>query len=549
MTKLHPFTTEVSAIKLPKEFDYPHNYEPHPIAKIAAKELQEYLIQQQVNSPIFNIETQQVGKMFGILVVTTPENTLGYLAAFSGKLGTTHQHDYFVPPVFDILAPNGFYLQTEQYLNTLTQKFEELESDEKYLQIKKDYLHLSEKHGKALDEEREKIKKRRKQRKHNGAIDNQANINEEFYLREYELYLNQKIDHLKTEYNKFESQLQYILQERAQLSANVQQQIFKAYSFLNSNGHQKDLLAVFNTETQNIPAGAGDCCAPKLLQYAFKHQLTPIAMAEFWWGKPLATAIRKHARFYPACNGKCKPILQHMLTGIPVAPNPLLLQLKAPKELPVLFEDDYIVAINKPEEFLSVSGSELLPSVESIMKEKYPTATGPLIVHRLDMSTSGILLIAKTKEIHMALQRQFINKQAVSLNSTNEQNMPIKKRYVAILNGLLEKTSGSIELPLRVDFHERPKQLVCFERGKKALTHWETISVTDHHTRVHFYPITGRTHQLRVHAAHYLGLNTPILGDELYGTKTNRLYLHAEQLIFTHPVSGKRITLKAPCPF
>ena len=225
-----------------------------------------------------------------------------------------------------------------------------------------------------------------------------------------------------------------------------------------------------------------------------------------------------------------------MLQGLPVAQNPLLSELQYPKELPVLFEDEHLVVINKPAEFLSVTGKESTYTVESIMRTKYPEATGPLIVHRLDMSTSGILIVAKTKEIHKLLQEQFIKK-------------TIQKRYVALLNGVLSQKKGVIELPLRVDLEDRPKQLVCFEHGKKAITHWEVINIQNQQTKVHMYPITGRTHQLRVHAAHNLGLNIPIVGDDLYGTKSTRLHLHAEQLIFTHPVTKQQVTITAPSPF
>ena len=296
------------------------------------------------------------------------------------------------------------------------------------------------------------------------------------------------------------------------------------------------LKAIFSNTNQNIHAGAGDCCAPKLFQYAFLNNLAPIAMAEFWWGKPLKNSVRKHKYYYPACKGKCKPILTHMLDGIPTAPNPLFEKLAEPKEIKTLYEDEYLLVINKPNELLSVSGSEIEDSVKFRITKKYPNATGPLLVHRLDMSTSGILLIAKNKDIHKALQKQFIEK-------------TVKKRYVAILDGIIDQKQGTIELPLRVDFFDRPKQMVDFERGKNALTKYEVIAIEDGKTRIHFYPITGRTHQLRVHASHHLGLNTSILGDDLYGKTLDRLYLHAEKISFIHPINNKKMEFIAECPF
>ena len=539
MNKLHKFSSPILSVELPKEFDYPHNYTPHPFAILAAKELQNYLATQTDFNHDFGLthnNKSAVGKMFGVLVVKDTHGNLGYLAAFSGKLANTNQHTHFVPPVFDILNPNSFYVQTEQALNAITAQISTLMNDTAYIQLQKKYMQQKETFKLLLEEEHLKIKKRRQLRKEQGITDNQKNINEEFYLKEYAIYLSNKIQPLQEAYTALQKKIDLLKKQRTDISATVQQKIFEHYVFLNSKQQTQNLLTLFNNNPQNIPAGAGDCCAPKLLQYAFNHQLTPIAMAEFWWGAPLPTAIRKHLQYYPACTGKCKPILQFMLQGLPVAQNPLLSELQYPKELPVLFEDEHLVVINKPAEFLSVTGKESTYTVESIMRTKYPEATGPLIVHRLDMSTSGILIVAKTKEIHKLLQEQFIKK-------------TIQKRYVALLNGVLSQKKGIIELPLRVDLEDRPKQLVCFEHGKKAITHWEVINIQNQQTKVHMYPITGRTHQLRVHAAHNLGLNIPIVGDDLYGTKSTRLHLHAEQLIFTHPVTKQQVTITAPSPF
>ena len=259
-------------------------------------------------------------------------------------------------------------------------------------------------------------------------------------------------------------------------------------------------------------------------------------MAEFWWGKPLTTSVRKHQNYYSACTGKCKPILEYMLLDIPVAKNPILTQLQTTKEIEIIFEDDYLAVINKPYELLSVAGKDVKDSVYSRVKKRYPNATGPLIVHRLDMSTSGILLIAKSEIIHKDLQAQFINR-------------TIRKRYVALLDGVLHQNKGEIKLPLRVDLEDRPKQLVCYEHGKKAETRWEIIEIKNNKTKVYFYPITGRTHQLRVHAAHQLGLNTPIVGDDLYGVKANRLHLHANKIEFIHPISKNKNYFSVDVPF
>ncbi|WP_272149573.1 RluA family pseudouridine synthase [Tenacibaculum aiptasiae] len=541
MTTFIHFTSSINAISLPQKFDYPHNYSPHKLAIIAANELQEYLKKQTDFEHNFGIENNTakdaLGKMFGVLVVKNSNEEIGYLAAFSGKIENSSVHQHFVPPIYDILDKNGFYIQTENKLNQINQELFELENNTQFITIKNDYNTLSLTNEKLLNEEHSKIKTRRKLRKQLGKQNNQLNINEEFYLREYEVYLKAKILPLEKEFLSYQQKVNQLKKQRKKLSAWVQTEIFKHYQFLNQEKETQNLLDIFKNSKQNIPAGAGDCCAPKLLQYAFKHGLTPICMAEFWWGKPLATSVRKHKNFYPACTGKCKPILTHMLKGMLVTENPLLEQLSVnKKDITVIYEDDALMVINKPEELLTVAGKEIQDSVYQRIKNKYPKITGPIIVHRLDMSTSGILLIAKNEKIYKALQTQFINK-------------TVHKRYVALLNGTLSKNNGSINLPLRVDLDDRPKQLVCNEYGKPALTKWETIEVNDRKTKVYFYPITGRTHQLRVHAAHNLGLNTSIVGDDLYGKKSNRLHLHAEHIEFIHPITKEKVSFTSACPF
>lgn len=540
MHKQISFSSDINNITLPTQLDYPFNYVPHKIAQIAVNELQEYLKNQTDFTLNFGItnpkDIDALGKMFGVLVVKNNINEVGYLAAFSGKLCEKTQYPNFVPPVYDLLDEFGFYKKTENEINEINTQLDSLETDVIFLKLKKKYNKLLKNHQSLILEEQLKIKKRRKDRKLHQLVNNQLNINEEFYLREYEVYLNGKISTTKKQFENYQLKIEELKKFRKDKSAWVQQEIFKNYKFLNSKKEKKDLLSIFKNSTQNIPAGAGDCCAPKLFQHAFLNNLTPIALAEFWWGKPLSTSVRKHLNFYSACNGKCKPILTHMLEGLNVEVNPLIKQLQHAKEIETIFEDEHILVINKPNELLSVSGTEIKDSVYSRIKEKYPEATGPLLVHRLDMSTSGILLIAKTKNIHQNLQAQFINR-------------TIKKRYVALLDGKLPLQKGEITLPLKVDFGDRPKQMVCYEFGKKAVTKWKHMSFIDNKTKVYFYPITGRTHQLRVHAAHTLGLNTPIVGDDLYGKKEKRLYLHAERITFKHPITFKTVTFTCDAPF
>ena len=324
---------------------------------------------------------------------------------------------------------------------------------------------------------------------------------------------------------------------RKDISQKLQNQIFSQYLFLNANSESKSLLDCFKKEPNPTPSsGSGDCCAPKLLQYAYSHKLKPISMVEFWWGKSPDSNVRKHKMYYPACKGKCKPILDHMLIGLDVSYNPLIARIDQTPIIKYLYEDDDIVVIDKGVNILSTPGKIVQESVYSILKNKYNDTFEPILVHRLDMSTSGILICAKNRESYKFLQNQFLIKK-------------ISKRYVAVLEGIVREKNGVIDLPLILDWENRPQQKVCYKEGKMALTKWALISKTKSTSRVYFYPITGRTHQLRVHAAHTLGLNTPILGDNLYGKGNRRLHLHADQITFTPPKTKTILTIQCEPDF
>ena len=355
------------------------------------------------------------------------------------------------------------------------------------------------------------------------------------------------MEELETETRHFETEIEQLKTERKERSAALQRKLFEQFRMLNVRGEVKDLYTIFEQTVQKVPpAGAGECALPKLLQYAYLHQLKPLAMAEFWWGDSPKNEIRHHGYYYPSCKGKCEPILQHMLQGLKVDENPLLNSIHEDEELEIVYEDEWLVVVNKPTGMLSVPGKEEdRDSVYHRLKKKYPDATGPMIVHRLDMATSGLLLVAKTKEVHQHLQAQFTSRS-------------IKKRYVAVLDGAtatVEKTvplpgrAGRIELPLCLNPLDRPRQIVSREHGKEAITEYRIISESEKYTRIAFYPLTGRTHQLRIHAAHPEGLGCPILGDELYGKKADRLYLHAEYIEFRHPISGKILRIQKEADF
>jgi tRNA pseudouridine32 synthase/23S rRNA pseudouridine746 synthase len=364
----------------------------------------------------------------------------------------------------------------------------------------------------------------------------QQSYNNQFFIKELQIYYQDKIEKNSKEFRSITAKIEVLKKERKEKSNYLQQTLFSKYAFLNSKKELKNLLAIFKNPAVKPPAGSGECAAPKLLQYAFENNLTPITMAEFWWGTSPNMTVRQHKNFYPACQGRCRPILTHMLEDLPMDANLLLKNLSKDKELKIIYEDAALIVVHKPTELLSVPGKEIKDAVYTRIKEKYPTATGPLIVHRLDMSTSGILLLTKTKEANKILQSQFVNR-------------TIKKRYVALLDGNLSGNSGTIKLPLRVDLDDRPKQLVDFTYGKAAETKWEVLRRENGKTRVYFYPITGRTHQLRVHAAHTKGLNIPIVGDDLYGRKESRLHLHAEFIEFLHPTTNKKMSFTIPPEF
>ena len=545
-TLLQKFKYNVSEIQLPEKFTFPFYYEPHELSVIAANELQNYLETQTDFEHNFGLVDNQevfvIGKMFGVLVVQNQQGELGYLWAFSGKLAESNQHSFFVPTVYDMLDNKGFFKKEEISINQLNLEIEILENSIDYI-ASIDYLQkVMQQSEKEITEQKIKIKLSKKTRaeiRKNPSITtdlemlNKASQEEGILLKKMTQHWQYKIDEATQKLFQFTSKIETLKETRKQKSAALQQRLFEKYTFLNQYNELKSLSEIFDG---NPPAGAGECAAPKLLHYAFQQSLKPIAMAEFWWGQSPKSEVRKHKQYYPACTGKCQPILAHMLQGIEMDDNPFILNPAEGKELDIVYEDNYFAIVNKPAEFLSVPGKKVVDSVYWRMKQKYPNATGPLVVHRLDMSTSGLLLIAKTAEIHKKLQSQFIKRQ-------------VKKRYVALLEGVLNQESGSIELPLRVDLDNRPNQLVCYEFGKIAKTKWEVINRINNQTLVYFYPITGRTHQLRVHAAHSDGLNAPIVGDDLYGTKANRLHLHAESITFQHPVSKEMMTISVEADF
>lgn len=540
------------------------DYEPHPLCIQACREVQEMLARREDWQ-----EEIARGKMFGVLIVENVKTDTdvpkwGYLAAYSGQIGGRSDWEDFVPAVFDYLQPDGYFKTHEAEISRINQSISHLEKDERMKEARTLIRQLQEERKLTIAAYQEKMKEAKAKRDSRREAGNLSEAEEAEMTRESQ-FMKAELRRLKkslsektaleTEFEDYQENILRLKQLRKQLSDALQQWLFSQFRMLNQEGESKDLLEIFRDEalkeypqaaiaTSRIaalkmvpPAGSGECCEPKLLQYAYQHGYKPLQMAMFWWGESPKEEIRHHLQFYPACNGKCKPILHWMLPASTFEPEAINLSIYDKVE--TLYEDREIAVIHKPEGLLSVPGKDAAqPSVYALMRRKYPEATGPLIVHRLDMATSGVLLIAKTEFAYHRLQKAFLNHQ-------------IQKKYVAIISGKDISEKGIISLPLLPDYLNRPRQMVNHEQGKEAITEYEILERIDgSHLRIALYPKTGRTHQLRVHCAHQEGLNAPILGDPLYGNeKAARLYLHAEEITFEHPLTGKKITIKRKADF
>ena len=562
----------------------PLDYEPDPLCIQACREVQEMLARREDWQ-----EEIAHGKMFGVLIVENVKTDTdvpkwGYLAAYSGQIGGRSDWEDFVPAVFDYLQPDGYFKTHEAEISRINQSISHLEKDERMKEARTLIRQLQEERKRTIAAYQEKMKEAKAKRDSRREAGNLSEAEEAQMIRESQ-FMKAELRRLKkslsektaleTEFEDYQENILRLKQLRKQLSDALQQWLFSQFRMLNQEGESKDLLEIFRDEalkeypqaaiaTSRIaalkmvpPAGSGECCEPKLLQYAYQHGYKPLQMAMFWWGESPKEEIRHHLQFYPACNGKCKPILHWMLppsvfespasaeNGIGGQKGPFPKQVEMLYEqVETLYEDCELTVIHKPAGLLSVPGKDAAqPSVYALMRRKYPKATGPLIVHRLDMATSGLMIIAKTEFAYHRLQKEFLNHR-------------VQKKYIAIISEkeISEKDipeKGIISLPLMPDYLDRPRQIVDHEQGKEAITEYEVQEpVDDSHLRIALYPKTGRTHQLRVHCAHQEGLNAPILGDPLYGNeKAARLHLHAEEITFEHPLTGKKITITRKADF
>ena len=597
------------SIPSPRQFTYPFCYEVDPLAEAASLELQRYI----ADADLMSTE-KGCGKMFGVLVVEYEDESgalqRGFLAAYSGLLGGRNDWPYFVPPVFDAQQPDGHFKRTEREISAINREIAAIEHDPEYLQSVEQHEQTKKRLQAEVDAFKAEVdaaKARRDARRKSGeplSEEEQAEMIRESQFMKAELRRRRKAmeqanSTLHIPHSTFLKSLQ---RKRKQMSDELQRWLFAAYRMLNAKGEERDLIDIFREYTHAMPpAGAGDCCAPKLLQYAYLHHLRPVCMAEFWWGESPASEIRHHLHYYPACRSKCLPILTHMLKGLDVAPNPLA-QKRHSAEPRVLYADEYIMVVDKPAGMLSVPGkaesvrSEFSDSANISVEEYFANLQLPTnsqftteqftigeadnsklkiqnskflkAAHRLDMDTSGLLVLARTEQAYVELQRQFASRETVKryeavLSGVPTQNSKLKTQNSSTQpSGCLE----AISLPLIADINDRPRQRVDMEHGKPALTLYNIVEVRavdantavayttkkvdKRRTLVHLYPKTGRTHQLRVHCAHPLGLACPILGDPLYGTeRADRMYLHAAELTFRHPITGEPMHFLSPSGF
>lgn len=564
--KLHKFLHDVGGMELPARFTFPFHYVPHELCKVAAAEVMDYaLSQEQWRDELL------AGKMLGVLVVKDEDGRLGYLAAYSGNLARNSpskiegsggsmipgELPYFVPHIYNLLEPQGLFRTGEAQITEVNHRIEALECSP----TKKELDNLldttmarHELEETTMRHAMESAKSQRDKRRSNGEItaEQEAALIKESQFMKAELRRLKKrhrleIERITQRLNDLQTTINALKAKRRTMSEKLQQQLFKLFVVRNARGESSDVATIFERRLHRLPpGGTGECCAPKLLQYAFLHGYTPVCMAEFWVGQSPQGEVRHHGHYYPACHSKCLPLLEFMMQGLDVEDNPLA--TASNEQLKVVYEDQCLIVVDKPAGMLTVPGKDknatsALEIVSRMLRAAgakdpdpqsptpNPRAEGALEAHRLDQATSGLVVFAKSKEAQSALRQQF-------------EQRTVSKTYIALLEGKPLKEKGIIDLPLRPDLDDRPRQVVDYEHGKRAVTQYRVLEHRGNRTLVEFKPLTGRTHQLRVHASHPQGLHCPIVGDMLYGTAATRLCLHAQSISFAHPITGERIHLR-----
>ncbi|MBE6295055.1 MAG: RluA family pseudouridine synthase [Bacteroidales bacterium] len=545
MQLLHRFKQDISDVELPLRFNNPFYYSPHRLCMIAADEVRANMLSGEAVAA-----EAAKGKMFGVLVVRDKEGSIGYLAAFSGLFMGCNNVEGFVPPVFDLQNPDGYFKREEAEISAINAKIKGLEASAEYISAK-DALdavrHAADEAMAGMRAGFAANKARRAQLRAGGTLtaDDEATLIKASQFEKAELKRAQrawqaKVLEKETLLKIFTDKKACYVAERRSRSAALQQWLFRQFVMLDGRGRERTLLDIFKEHRGCIPpAGAGECAGPKLMQYAYANSLHPLALAEFWVGESPVGEVRRDGCFYGACKSKCEPILTYMLQGLDVEENALEHggDINA---LEVVYEDEWLVAVNKPSGVLSVPGIVGGTSVQQWLREEYLRCNELFVVHRLDMATSGVLVAAKSMEVYKAMQALFASRD-------------VKKEYIALLDGVPSANSGTISLPLAADYDARPRQKVDYRNGKEAVTRYDILDVVGYDGKqcalVRFEPLTGRTHQLRVHSAYKDGLDVPIVGDALYGRLADRLMLHAASLEFRHPMTGEKVSITAKVPF
>ena len=536
--KVHRFHCDVSDIELPEQFTYPMHYVPHKLCKIAAGEVMDYALQQEQWR-----EELKEGKMLGVLVVKDIDNTIGYLAAYSGNLVHTGEHEYFVPHIYNLLKPQGMFRIEEERISAINHQIESLENSPHKKALQSLLDNTRQEHELIESELRhnmEDAKHARDARRKRGSLSpeqEEALIKESQHqkaeLRRVKKRHRSITVHLEQQLNDLDSTILELKAKRKAMSEELQKKLFKLFVVKNARGESCDVATIFERRLNRMPpGGTGECCAPKLLQYAYNNSLKPVCMAEFWVGQSPQGEVRHHGHYYPACRSKCLPLLEFMLQGLDVENDPLS-TIPGIDEVKVIYEDQFLIVVDKPAGILTVPGkNEEATSLLEMVRDMLPEGESAIEVHRLDQATSGLVVFAKTHEAQRNLRQQF-------------EERKVRKTYVALLDGTPPEEKGVIALPLRPDIDDRPRQVVDMENGKQAITEFRVLEHRNDKTLVEFTPLTGRTHQLRVHASHPQGLNCPISGDMLYGTASSRLFLHAQTLCFSHPITNEPMSFSS----
>lgn len=533
-TVIHYFSEHLP-IGMPERFNDPFRYSPHPYIRSAARSVIRMISSSEKLSKAFS-----EGKMIGVLL-TEHDGRPCYLAAFSGNVGGHSMIDGFVPPIFDLMDPEGRFKKEESSIILINKRIEEIEGSSELHKAESELRLMHEQMETEIAGMKERIKSAKEERERIRTSNPDSKVSERL-IRESQFekaQLKRLKDGWRAKINTAEAarasillEVENLKKERARMSDELQDWIFRQYRVHNALGECASISDIFAETGSAPPGGTGECAAPKLLEYAYRNGLKPLAMGEFWYGESSGTAVRSHGHFYPSCTSKCGPLLEFMTKGLDIGKE----DHGDCSEPEIIYTDSHLTAVRKPSGMPSVPGLDGRLSLQEWLTEHLEGDIHP--IHRLDMDTSGIILFARTHEAAVDLRKQF-------------EEHSIRKTYLARLSPsdqgvrLLSGATGTIDLPLGPDYDERPRQKVDRTQGKHAVTEYEVTEVnSDGSIDIIFHPLTGRTHQLRVHSAHKDGLGHPISGDLLYGgSPASRLALHSHSISFRHPESGDDVTL------